>query len=453
MKNNARVAHKDIIQLSDHFTYPRLARFVMPSVVMMVFTSIYGVVDGLFVSNFVGTTPFAAVNFIFPLIMILGAVGFMLGTGGTAIVAKTLGEGDAPRANRYFSLIVYTAIISGTALAILGIAFVRPIAMLMGAEGEMLECAVVYARVVLIGLPFFMLQNSFQNFFVTAEKPKIGLFVTVLAGVTNIVGDALLVAVLDLGLVGAALATALSQIVGGLLPLIYFLRRNSSLLRLSRAEFNVSVLLRACTNGSSELMSNISSSVVTLLYNAQLLKYAGEMGIAAYGVIMYVNFVFIAIFIGIVIGAAPIVSFNYGAGNRDELRNVFRKCTVSVILLGALMTALALLLSGPLSSAFVGYDPALYEMTLWGFIIYSLHYVVAGFNIFGSSFFTALNNGAVSAAISFLRTLVLQCSAVLLLPLAFGLDGIWFSVLVAELLAFTVTLLFIIAKRKKYGYA
>jgi len=311
----------------------------------------------------------------------------------------------------------------------------------------------VYARVVLIGLPFFMLQNSFQNFFVTAEKPKIGLFVTVLAGVTNIVGDALLVAVLDLGLVGAALATALSQIVGGLLPLIYFLRRNSSLLRLSRAEFNVSVLLRACTNGSSELMSNISSSVVTLLYNAQLLKYAGEMGIAAYGVIMYVNFVFIAIFIGIVIGAAPIVSFNYGAGNRDELRNVFRKCTVSVILLGALMTALALLLSGPLSSAFVGYDPALYEMTLWGFIIYSLHYVVAGFNIFGSSFFTALNNGAVSAAISFLRTLVLQCSAVLLLPLAFGLDGIWFSVLVAELLAFTVTLLFIIAKRKKYGYA
>ena len=453
MKKHTRVAPKDRIQLSDHFTYMRLIRFVMPSVIMMIFTSIYGVIDGLFVSNFVGKTPFTAVNFIFPFIMILGAVGFMLGTGGTAIVAKTMGEGDTPRANRYFSLIVYTAIISGTLLALLGIIFVRPIAALMGAEGEMLDCAVQYASIVLIGLPFFMLQNLFQNFLVTAEKPKVGLFVTVAAGLANIVGDALLVAVFDLGLVGAALATALSQMVGGLLPLIYFVRRNSSLLRLCKPELNWLVLLRTCTNGSSELMSNISSSFVTLLYNARLLEYAGEDGVAAYGVIMYVSFIFIAIFIGIVIGAAPIVSYHYGADNRAELKNVFRKCTTIVAVLGAAMTALALLLAAPLSAVFVGYDEALYEMTLWGFIIYSLHYVLAGFGIFGSSFFTALNNGGISAAISFLRTLVFQSSAVILLPLAFGLDGIWFSVLVAELLSFAVTLTFIITKRKKYGYA
>ncbi|MBQ8529221.1 MAG: MATE family efflux transporter [Clostridia bacterium] len=453
MKNSTRVARKDVIQLSDHFTYARLARFVMPSVIMMVFTSIYGVVDGLFVSNFVGKTPFAAVNFIFPLIMILGAVGFMLGTGGTAIVAKTLGEGDKARANKYFSLIIYTAIISGTVIALIGIIFVRPIAVLMGGEGEMLDCAVLYARVVLIGLPFFMLQNSFQNFFVTAEKPKIGLFVTVAAGVTNIVCDALFVAVFRWGLAGAAAATALSQFIGGVLPLIYFSRKNTSLLRLGRAELNAGVLLRTCTNGSSELMSNISSSLVTLLYNTQLLRYAGNDGIAAYGVIMYVSFTFVAIFIGIVIGAAPIVSFNYGANNREELHGVFKKCTVIVTVLGGAMTALALILAGPLSGVFVGYDEALYELTLRGFIIYSLHYVLAGFGIFGSSFFTALNNGGISAAISFLRTLVFQCSAVLLLPLAFGIDGVWFSVLVAELLSFAVTLTFIITQRKKYGYA
>ena len=322
MKKSTRVPTKEQIQLSDHFTYSRLIRFVMPSVVMMVFTSIYGVVDGLFVSNFVGTTPFAAINFIFPLIMILGAVGFMLGTGGTAIVAKTLGEGDPERANSYFSLITYTAIVSGTVLALLGIIFVRPIGALMGAEGEMLECAVLYSQIVLIGLPFFMLQNSFQNFFVTAEKPKIGLAVTVAAGLTNIVGDALLIAVFDLGLVGAAVATALSQIVGGLLPFIYFIRKNPSLLRLTTTRFNFGVLLRTCTNGSSELMSNISMSLVSMLYNIQLLSYAGENGIAAYGTMMYVNMVFLAIFIGYSIGTAPVVSFHYGAQNHSELKSL-----------------------------------------------------------------------------------------------------------------------------------
>ncbi|MBO5906744.1 MAG: MATE family efflux transporter [Clostridia bacterium] len=453
MEKNTRVSTKAPIQLSDHFTYSRLLRFVFPSIVMMVFVSIYGAVDGLFVSNFVGKTQFAAVNFIFPLIMILGAFGFMIGTGGTAIVAKTMGEGQKELANKYFSMLVYVTLIGGTVIATLGIIFVPHIARLMGAEGEMLEHAVLYARVVLLGLPFFMLQNTFQNFFITAEKPKIGLFVTVAAGVTNIIFDALFVAVFQWGLVGAALATALSQMVGGTVPLVYFFSKNTSILRLGKTKLYGRVLLKTCTNGSSELMSNISSSVVTLLYNAQLLRFAGEDGIAAYGVIMYVGFVFIAIFIGFVIGAASLVSFHYGAANTDELKNLFKKSTILTSIGGAAMMLLALALAVPLSSLFVGYDQILFEMTVKGFIIHALHYLFAGFNIFGSSFFTALNNGGISAAISFLRTLVFQCASVLLLPILLGLDGIWFAVLVAELFTFAVTITFVLANRKKYGYA
>ena len=441
------------IQLSEHFTYKKLIKFTLPSIAMMIFTSIYGVVDGLFVSNFVGKTPFAAINFIFPVIMILGAVGFMLGTGGTAVVAKTLGEKKEKLANEYFSLLTYVSIVSGAVLTLIGVIAVEPLAKLMGAEGELLYYSVLYARVVLLGLPFFMLQNAFQNFFITAERPKLGLAVTVMAGVTNILLDALLVGILSLGIVGAAAATALSQFVGGVIPLIYFGRKNSSILKLGKTRFYGKTLIKVCINGSSELMSNISSSVVTLLYNGQLLYYIGEDGIAAYGVIMYVCFVFVSIFIGFVIGAAPIVGYNYGANNRVELSNIFRKSVILVGIGGALMLSVAMLSAVPLSMLFVGYDKALYELTLRGFIIFSLHYIFAGFNIFSSAFFTALNNGVISAVISFLRTLVFQCITVLLLPLIMGVDGIWFSVVIAEALTFAVTLFFIVIKRKKYGYA
>ena len=445
---------KEKIQLSDHFTYSRLVKFVIPSVVMMIFTSIYGVVDGLFVSNFVGKTPFAAINLIFPLIMILGGFGFMLGTGGTAIVAKTLGMGEKKLATEYFTFIIASTAATGTILAILGIIFARPVAMLLGAEGEILECAVVYARVVLIALPFFMLQNSFQNFFITAEKPKLGLAVTIAAGVTNMVLDALFIAVLDWGLIGAAAATATSQFIGGAVPIIYFATSDKSTLRFCKTRAYFRVLLNACINGSSELLSNISASVVTILYNFQLLRFAGENGIAAYGVVMYVAFVFVAIFIGFVIGAGPIVSFHYGANNTDELKSIRKKSTILVLAAGAAMLLIAILLSRPLCALFVGYDSALYEITLRGFIIYAVSYLFAGFNIFGSSFFTALNNGLISAVISFLRTLVFQTSTVILLPLLFSepLDGVWFSVIVAEALSFAVTAFFIALKKKEYNY-
>ena len=443
---------KEKIQLSDHFSYGRLIKFVIPSVVMLIFTSIYGVVDGLFVSNFVGKIPLAAVNIIFPLMMILGGFGFMLGTGGTAIVAKTMGMGEKEKANEYFTFItLFTALLGGS-LAIIAIALVRPIATLFGAEGEMLEYAVRYGRIVLMGMPFFMLQNSFQNFFITAEKPKLGLAVTLVAGCTNMVLDALFIAVFQWGIEGAAAATALSQFIGGVIPIIYFASKNTSTLRFTRIKPYWRMLLDACINGSSELMSNISSSLVTILYNYQLLRFAGENGVAAYSAIMYVAFIFISIFIGFVIGASPIVSFHYGAGNTDELKSLRRKSVNIVFLSGGAMVLTALALSVFLCKLFVGYDNSLYEMTLRGFIIYAFSYVVTGFNIFGSAFFTALNNGVISAIISFLRTLIFQISAVLILPEIFGLDGVWFSVIMAEILSAIVTTAFLIVKRKKYHY-
>ena len=440
------------IKLSDHFTYKRLLRFALPSMVMMVFTSIYGIVDGLFVSNFVGKTPFAAINLIMPILMIIGAFGFMMGAGGTAIVSKTLGENDSVLANRYFSMFVYITAGVGAVMAVLGVMFLRPLSVLLGAEGDMLDCCVSYGRIVIIAMPAFMLQNLFQSFFIVGEKPKLGLLVTVLAGVTNMVLDALFVAVFKMGLEGAAIATSISQAVGGIVPLIYFLSKNTSLISLVHTRLYPKALFKAITNGSSELMSNISSSVVTILYNYQLMKFAGENGVAAYGVIMYVSFTFIAIFIGYSVSSAPIIGFHFGAKNKGELKNLLRCSTVITLVIGAAMAAIGFIFATPLSKIFVSYDKELLDMTARGLRIFSLSFFLSGFSIFGSSFFTALNNGLASALISFLRTLVYQMLGVLLLPLIFKLDGIWYSMFVAEVLAFTTTVIFIFALKNKYGY-
>lgn len=440
------------IQLSEHFTYGKLLRFTFPSIVMMIFTSIYGVVDGVFVSNFAGKTPFAAVNLIMPLLIITGAPGFMVGTGGSAIVAKTMGQGKPELANRYFSFLVCAAAVGGAAVGALGFAFARPIASILGAEGEMLEHCVLYARIILAANPFFILQNVFQSFFVTAEKPKLGLYVTVGAGLTNIVLDALLVGAFRWGVAGAALATILSQAVGGLTPIVYFLRENSSLLHLVRPRFDGRVLWKTCTNGSSELMSNISGSIVSMLYNFQLLRLAGEDGVAAYGAIMYVNFIFLAIFIGYAIGSAPVVSYHYGAEHSDELHSLLVKSIILTEVVGVAMAVLALLAAGPLAKIFVGYDQELYELTVQGFHLYAISYLLCGLNIFGSSFFTALNNGLASAVISFLRTLVFQCAAVLILPIFLEVNGIWLAITVAEALALLVTAVLLVKYRKIYRY-
>lgn len=440
------------IQLSDHFTCGRLLRFTLPSVIMMVFTSIYGVVDGLFVSNIVGKTPFAAVNLTMPFLMILGGVGFMVGTGGSALVARTLGEGDKPRANRYFSMLILFTVISGVAVSALGAAVLRPVLLLMGATDELLDDCLLYGRINLAFNTAFMLQNVFQSLLITAEKPKLGLAFTVAAGVTNMALDALFIGVLRWGVAGAALATGVSQCVGGVLPLAYFLRPNGSLLRLTSARMEARPLLKACANGSSEMMSNISSSIVGMVYNLQLLALAGENGVAAYGVLMYVQFIFVAMFIGYAIGSAPVVSFHYGAGHSGELRGLKRRSLAIMTAAGGVMALLAQLMADPVARVFVGYDAELLAMTSRAFRLFALSFLLAGVNIFLSSFFTALNNGAISAAISFLRTLVFQLFFVFALPALLGLDGIWLAAVAAEIAAAALSLAFLAANRKKYRY-
>lgn len=446
------MSKKNPIQLSDHFTYSRLFRFVLPSIVMMVFTSIYGVVDGLFVSNFAGKTAFASINLIMPFLIILGAMGFMLGTGGTALVSRVLGEGDKEHANKYFSMITLFGILLGVILTVVGVLAMRPMAILLGATEAMVDDCVLYGRIVVCFLTSFMLQNMFQSFLIAAERPKFGLLITLAAGVTNMVLDALFVGVFRWGIAGAAIATGISQTVGGVVPLMYFLFSKSSPLRLRWTEFEAQPLLRSCANGSSELMSNISGSLIGMLYNAQLMRFLGEDGVATYGVLMYVQFIFVAIDIGYSIGCAPIISYHYGARNHPELRNLLTKGLKVMGILGIVMTIAAISLSGTLANIFVGYDATLCELTRHAFHLFSFAFLLAGFNIFLSSFFTALNNGGVSAAISFLRTLVFQAASVILLPMALDVDGLWWAASAAEALAFVVSIGFLLAMKGKYHY-
>ena len=417
---------KQKIQLSDHFDYSRLIRFVLPCIGTMLFTSIYGIVDGLCVSNFVGKTAFAAVNLIMPVPMLVGTVGFMLGTGGSAIVGITLGE---------------------------GMLLLRPVALMLGAEGEMLDYALRYGRVLMLSLPTFILQNMFQSFFVTAEKPHLGFYFTVGAGCTNMVLDVLLVGILHWSVEGAAIATMLSQVVGGLLPVFYFLnRKNTSLLHLSRPQFEGGVLLKACVNGSSELMTNLSMSLVNILYNYQLLRFAGEDGVAAYGVIMYASFLFVAVFVGYAVGSAPIVSYHYGARNHAEVHNLYTKSLRLIGVVAVIMTAVSMLIIPYVAKIFVGYDAELLELTSHAFRVYGLSFLIMGFNVYGSSFFTALGDGVTSALISFLRTLLFQLAAVILLPMVLRIEGVWLAVTAAELAALVVTVYLFITKDKVFHY-
>ncbi len=449
------------IKLSEHFNYRRLFRFVLPSVIMMVFVSVYGIVDGFFVSNYVGELPFAALNLIFPLIMILGSVGFMLGTGGNAVVSKALGEGDTKRAREIFSMLVYTTIVIGVALALIGVIIARPVAELFAAgekdmttsqRAELVEYCTMYARIILSVLPAFMLQNAFQGFFVTAEKPRLGLYVTVAAGCTNILLDALFVAAFQWGLAGAALATAISQCVGGVLPILYFARKNDSLLRLGKCKFEGALLVKVCINGMSELMTNISLSVVTIVYNAQLMRLIGINGVSAFGVMQYIGFIFIAVFLGYSVGCAPIIGYHFGAQNHQELHNISKKSIIITSFLGVIMTLVACVFARPLAAIFIGYDKELLQLTTDGMRIYALSFLVCGFNIFGSAFFTSLSNGGISLLISFSRTFVCQIIAVLVLPIFFDVVGVWASLLVAESITLVLTTIMYFTQKKRYGY-
>ncbi len=440
------------IQLSEHFTYKKLFYFCMPTIAMMLCTSLYVIADGFFVSNYVGKTAFAAINLIMPFLMIIGCFGFMIGTGGSALVGKTLGEGKTETANRYFTMMVYLTVILGLVLSVAGFLFIRPIAYMLGATEAMIGDCVIYGRIMSALNTAYMLQYLFQSFFVTAEKPQLGFWVTVAAGLANIVLDAVFVGALHWGVAGAAWASVIGQCIGGVLPLFYFLRPNGSLLRLKRTRLELPALVKACLNGSSELMTNISASVVGILYNFQLLKYAGENGVAAYGVVMYTHMIFAAVFLGYAIGTAPIISYHYGAGNHKELKNMLQKSVVMMLGGGIAMLFCAWVLASPLSEMFVGYDAELVALTEQALKIYAVAFILYGLNVFASSFFTALNNGAVSAAVSFLRTLVFQTAAVLLLPVILGLEGIWWAVTAAEIFAVVISAVFLAANEKNYHY-
>lgn len=441
------------IQLSDHFTYKRLIRFVISPILMMICMSLYSIVDGFFVSNFVGKTPFAAVNLIMPVCMGLGTIGTMIGTGGSAVVSKALGEGKREQANKYFSMLVYFAIVLSILLSAVGFIFARPIASALGAEGELLENCVIYSRILFIALTAFVLQNIFQSFFVTAEKPSLSLKISICAGLTNMVLDFLFIKIFQWGIAGAAVATGIGQVVGGFIPIIYFARKNDSLLKLTKSSINGRILRKTFSNGSSEMVTNLSTSIVNILYNFQLMKLAGENGVAAYGIIMYVNFIFMAIYFGYSIGSAPIVGYNYGAANHNELKNLFRKSITVMGVAGLILTLLAEILTAPLVTIFASYDKDLFAMTVHGFRLYSIAFVFMGINVWGSAFFTALGNGIISASISFLRTLVFQIAVVLILPIFLGIDGIWLAIVVAETLALIVSIFFFVMQRKKYNYA
>lgn len=441
------------INLSEHFTYKKLIKFTLPTIIMMIFTSIYGVVDGLFVSNIVGSSAFASVNLIMPAIMIIGTIGFMIGTGGSAIISKTLGEGNKEEANNQFSMLIYLEIILGAVFSIVAIIFLKPIAKMLGATGDMIEDCLTYGRILLIGMTAFILQNSFQSFMVVAEKPKFGLAISIIAGITNIILDFILIYVFKFGVAGAAIATIASQVVGALIPLVYFSRKNNTVLKLGKAKFDLSTIVKTCTNGSSEMVTNLSMSLVNMLFNMQLMKFAGANGVSAYGIIMYVGFLFVGTFVGYSVGTAPIIGYHYGAENKEELKSLLSKSIKLLGVVAIVMTLLAEVLAKPLASIFVSYDEELLELTINAIRIYSLSYILSWFNIFASSFFTALNNGFVSALISFLRTLLFQVIMILVLPSIWGINGIWFSVVIAEILALIVSLVCIIVNRKKYEYA
>lgn len=441
------------IQLSDNFTYSKLIKFTVPTIFMMIITSIYGVVDGLFVSNVVGSDAFASVNLIMPVLMICGAIGFMIGTGGGAFVSKTIGEGDKKKANESFSMLIYLLIIVGLIITVLAVIFIRPISIALGAEDKILEGCVAYGKVLMLGIVPFVLQNSFQSFLVVAEKPKMGLAVSIAAGVTNMVLDFLLIYVLDMGISGAAAATVISQTVGGIIPLIYFIRNNNSPLRIVKARFDFKVIGQSCLNGSSEMFTNLSMSVVNMLYNMQLLKYIGTDGIVAYGVIMYISYIFNGVYIGYSIGTTPIVGYNYGAENKDGIKNLLKKSLIIILMCALILTGLAEMLSGTLAKIFVGYNKELLDLTTKAIRIFSLSFIISGFNVFASSFFTGLNNGIVSGSISFLRTFVFQIIMIFTLPLIFNINGIWMAVIFAEMLALCVSFMFFAKNKAKYEYA
>lgn len=441
------------IQLSDHFNYSRLIKFTLPSVLMMIFTSIYGVVDGFFISNYVGKTAFASANLIIPFLQILGGTGAMLGVGGSALVAKTLGEGNIQKARKYFTMMIYLMVATGIFFSVVGIVFLKPVAYFFGATDTMINDVVTYGTVCLIFNTALQAQYTFQSFLVVAEKPKFALTVILVAGVSNMILDYVFIAIFKMGIAGAALATGLSQCVAGILPFLWFVsKRNNSALRFVKTNFELKPIILACGNGGSEMLTSVSGSITGILYNRQLMRYAGENGVAAYGVVMYAAFVFLGVFAGYSQGSSPVMGYHYGAGNHKEMKNVMKRSLIMLSVSAVVLTLIAFLFAKPIASIFVGYDAELLDMTVRAFRICAVPLLTMWFNIYASAFFTSLNNGAVSAAISAVRSLALPVICIITLPMLFKLDGVWYSLVLSEFLSVIVSIYFVIKNKKKYNY-
>ena len=440
--------------MEGHYGYRRILKEMWPMVLMLMVTSVYSIVDGWFISNFAGSTAFAAMNIIWPAIAIISALGLMVGAGGSALVSKTFGEGDDERANHIFTMLIKLTFIAGAVISAALFVVMKPLAAALGAEGEMVRYAVIYGRILTAALPVYMLQMAMQPFYMVAGRPELGTITSIACGLTNIALDALFVAGLGWGLTGAAVATAASFIVGGCIPAAFFAsKRNKTPLRfLKDSRYEWPAIGQSLSNGLSEFVGNISFNIVGICYNLQLMKYIGENGVSAYGVLMYVGFIFGSVFIGYNMGISQVISYKYGAGDKAELRSLLRKSCALVAVAGIVITATVELLAPLLSRLFVGYYPALRDLTTYALHIYMISFLICGFNMFASAWFTALNNGPVSAVISFTRTLVFELGCVFILPLLFGIDGIWVAVNVAEVLALILSAALVLGFRKRYGY-
>lgn len=442
------------IELSGHYSYSRILKTCIPSVLMILTTSVYSIVDGLFVSNFAGTTSFAALNIIWPAIATVAAFGLMFGTGGSALVAMVIGQDDRDRANGIFTMLIRAMLILGAVCGTLLFIFMRPVSIWLGADEAMLPDCIRYGRILVCAMPAFMSQMAFNSFFMTAEKPQLGTLLTVICGITNIAFDALFIVVFGWGLTGAAIATVLGMAVGGIYPLYYFSskKRNTTKLKFVKADTDWHCIVRCCSNGLSEYVGNIALNIVSMCYNLQLMKLIGQDGVAVYGILMYIGYVYASVYIGYNIAVSPIVSFNYGAQNHDELKSLLRKSIVILLVAGTILTGLSEILSSPMAGIFVGYDPGLKALTARAIRIYMISFMICGLNMFVSAWFTALNNGIVSACAAFARTLVFEMGAIFILPLLLGLDGVWLAVDVADMLALVLAVILLSTFRKRYNY-
>lgn len=439
-------------KISEHFNIKKIIIFTLPSIGMMLISSIYGVVDGFFVSNYIGSNAFAAVNIVWPFEMILGSFGLMIGAGGSALVSKTMGEQKYDLANRYFSMLIIFVIIFGMFISILGIIFNPYIIHLLDLDQETINNCNIYANVLFIFLIFFMLQNIFQSFNIVASKPEMGIITMILSGITNILLDYIFIVILNMGIFGAALATGLSQFAGAIVPFIFFINKNSTLLRIKFVKIDFKIILKTSYNGISEMLSSISFSLVSILYNIILLSYIGINGVNAYGVILYISYIFISIYFGYSMGISPIISYNYGAKNKKELNNIFNISLVLICSVSILLTFIGYIFAKQLSSIFVNYDKELLNLTTHALHINVFSFLFCGYNIFASSLFTALNNGTVSLILSFLRSLIIQVVCILTIPILFGSEGIWFAGVVSDIISLIISIIFIFKYRNKYGY-